>query len=444
MRIALFLLMLTLSAVGQAADAPQVRVQLEQTGPIYVGQSLRLNVTVLVPNYFLSALQFPLFDLPGAVVTMPDEGAANLNETIDGVTYAGIRRSYVIVPQRDGNFVLPPVQITFQYAAVPGQSSPGSVTLPPEKIDVLAPPGAKSGQGAVAVASMTIKQQVEGLAKTMHVGDAITRTIEIDADQTQSMMIPPPSFTAPEGVHLYKRDPQLTDLKGDRGQFEGGRRVDVVTYRFDRPGHYLLPKVSVSWFDPGTQKTQLAEAPEIQVTVVASAQQTAIAPPPPSQTLPLPENPTTDWQRWLVPTAVVLGVLVVAWRVRRWPAKARGFLMAQRAAQRETEGAYFERLFAACRANDPARSYAALAAWVQRTGATSIRDYVQATTDEELQRRVAELERYLYSSCAPLSATWTGAPLATALQRTRQSFARQHVRHLTRHHLSALNPPRVG
>jgi len=200
MRAALLLLLLALPAAVWGADEPQVRVELEQTGPIYVGQSLRLNVTVLVPNYFLSAPQFPLFDLPGAVVTMPGGGSANLNEKIDGVTYAGIKRTYLIVPQQAGTLVLPPAEISFQYAAVPGQSSPGSVKLPPEKIDVLLPPGAKTAQGGVAVAPMTIKQQVEGLTKPMHVGDAITRTIEIDADHTQSMMIRPSSFTAPAGA----------------------------------------------------------------------------------------------------------------------------------------------------------------------------------------------------------------------------------------------------
>lgn len=437
MRTALLLLLLTLPAAVLAADEPQVRVELEQKGPIYVGQSLRLNVTVLVPNYFLSAPQFPLFDLPGAVVTMPGEGSANLNEKIDGVTYAGIKRTYLIVPQQAGTLALPPVEISFQYAAVPGQSSPGSVKLPPEKIDVLLPPGATAAQGNVAVAPMTIKQQVEGLTKPMHVGDAITRTIEIDADHTQSMMIPPPSFTAPSGVRIDKKDPQLTDLTGNQGQFEGGRRIDVVTYRFEQPGNYTLPKVSVSWFDPGTQRTQQAEAPEIQVTVVASAApKDAIAPQLPAQAALPPEAPT-DWQRWILPAAALLGILVIAWLVRRWPARIRGFVAAKREARHESEGAYFERLLEACRANDPARSYAALAAWAQRTGAASIGDYVRVATDDALAKQVTQLEQHLYA-CATSAGQWSGNVLASALEMVRRS-SRQHQRK-PRRWLSALNP----
>jgi hypothetical protein len=434
MRAALVLLALIVAAAALAADAPQVRVRIEQSGPIYVGQSLRVDVTVLVPNFFMSSPEFPLFDLPGALVTMPGEGAVNVNETINGVTYAGIQRTYVIVPQREGTFVLPPAQITFQYAAVPGQPSPGSVTLPPQKFDVLLPPGAKTAQGALPVARVTIKQQVEGLTKPLHVGDAITRTVEIFAEHTQSMMIPPPTFAAPAGARVYRKEPQLTDVKDEQGQFLGGRRVDAATYLFDRPGTYTLPAISESWFDPSANRTQRAEAPEIQVSVVRSSKPaTALAPEP------APEKPI-DWLRWgATASAVILGILAISWLIRRWAGRVRAFLVASRAARRESEAAYFARLLAACRSNDAAGSYASLDRWVRRAGSASIGDYLQAADDGELRKQVTALERCLYS-CAPQSDTWTGIPLATALEQTRQSLARQHVHRSARHRLSLLNP----
>jgi hypothetical protein len=441
MRVARALLALALPAAALAAHAPQVRVRIEQSGPIYVGQSLRIDVTVLVPNFFMSSPQFPLFDLPGAVVTMPGEGAVNVSETISGVTYAGIQRSYVIIPQRDGRFVLPPARITFQYAAVPGQPSPGSVTLPPQKFDVLLPPGAKTPQGALPVARVTIDQQVAGLTKPLHVGDAITRRVEIFADHTQSMMIPPPSFAAPAGVRVYRKDPQLADVTDERGQFLGGRRVDVATYLFDRPGTYTLPEISVSWFDPRANRAQLARAPDIQVSVAPNPQaKAAIAPEPP--VAPAPEK-SIDWRRWLPPaSATILAAFAIFWLTRRWAKRVRTFLATARAARRESEAAYFSRVLAACHANDPARSYAALGRWAWRADRASIGDYLRAADDDELCQRVTELEHRLYS-CAPLSARWAGTPLATALKRTRRSFARRQVRHSARHRLSMLNPPRA-
>jgi hypothetical protein len=437
MRAVLVLLALVGPVAALTADAPQVRVRIEQSGPIYVGQSLRLDVTVLVPNFFMSSPQFPLFDLQGAVVTMPGEGAVNTSETINGITYAGIQRSYVIVPQREGAFTLPPARITFQYAAVPGQPSPGSVTLPPQSFDARLPAGAETPEGALPVARVTIKQQVEGLTKPLHVGDAITRTVEIFADHTQSMMIPPPSFTAPAGVRVYRKDPQVSDVTDDQGHFLGGRRVDAATYLFDRPGAYTLPAISERWFDPGTNGAQRAEAAEIQVSVVPGPRPEAtIAPEPPPAVTALRKS--VDWRRWLAPaSAAILGVLVVAWLIRRWAEGVRAFLAASRAARRESEGAYFSRLLGACRSNDPTRSYAALGGWVRHTGTASIGSYVQAAADDELRKQVTELERCLYS-CATYSGQWTGAALATALERTRRSFVR--LRRQPRRRLSALNP----
>src|SRR5262249_36486450 len=103
-----------LIAPGGAAAAaqPRARARIAPKGEVLVGEQLRLDVTVLVPNYFLSAPQFPTFDIADAVVTLIDENALNTSETIGGDTFAGIRRSYAITPQRGGDFVLPPAEIT--------------------------------------------------------------------------------------------------------------------------------------------------------------------------------------------------------------------------------------------------------------------------------------------------------------------------------------------
>jgi hypothetical protein len=436
-RAAAVLLALVAPAAALAADTPRVRVQIEQTGPVYVGQSLRVDVTVLVPNFFMSSPQFPIFDLPGAVVTMPGGGAVNVSETIGGTTYAGIRRAYVIVPQREGTFVLPPARITFQYAAVPGQPSPGSVTLPPQKFTVRLPPGARTTQGALPVARITIQQQVQGLTRPLHVGDALTRRIEIFADHTQSMMIPPPSFEAPSGVRVYRKDPQLTDVTDEQGQFQGGRRVDVATYLFARAGSYTLPAISESWFDPSANRTQLAEVPQIQVSVVASPQaEPAIAPEPPPATPP--PRKSIDWRRWLVPVSTaLLGILAISWLIHRWAGRFRALRAARRAARRESEGACFSHLMVACRSNDPVRSYALLGSWVRRTGRASIGSYVEAADVDELQKQVTELERRLYSGAGE-SGRWNGAALATALVEARRSLLARGRRPARR--LCALNP----
>jgi len=81
--------------------------------------------------------------------------------------------------------------------------------------------------------------------------------------------------------------------------------------------------------------------------------------PPATKT---PIKPKIDWQRWLPALAALLVIIAIAWLARRWPGRVRAVSNHRRAVRHESEEAYFSRLLAACRSNDAAPSYAALAA----------------------------------------------------------------------------------
>src|SRR5262249_13361829 len=229
MRALVLIALLLATSAAYAADEPRIRAEIMTKEPFLVGQQIRVDVTVLVPNYFLSSPQFPTFDIPDAVVILLDENAVNSSETIDGGSYAGIRKGYAITPQRDGEFVLPPAAITFNYAAEPGKPPvAGTVALPPLRFTVRRPAGAPATGPLVAKGEIT--PTLDRDPKDLKAGDALTRTVETIAANTQAMMIPPPTFAAPAGVRLYQHDPALSDVTTDRGGFVGGRRTDRVTY----------------------------------------------------------------------------------------------------------------------------------------------------------------------------------------------------------------------
>jgi BatD DUF11 like domain len=192
--------LLLVMSLAPAAAQPRVRVEIDAKDPVLVGQQVRVNVTVLAPNFFLSPPQFPTFDIPGAIVTLLDENALNNTETINGDIYAGIRRTYAITPRRPGTFTLPPARITFRYAAEPGK--PGvdaAVALPPQTFTARPAAGAPATATPALVAKVVVTQTLDGDPRAMKVGDALTRTLETFAPNTQAMMIPPLTFQAPEG-----------------------------------------------------------------------------------------------------------------------------------------------------------------------------------------------------------------------------------------------------
>ena len=303
--------------IASIVDAqPVVRVTVRPEGRHLVGQQVQIDVQVLVPNFFMSAVQFPAIDIPGAVVTMPDETGLNLTETIKGESYAGIQKTYVFVAQTAGKYTLPPVAITFSYALEPGKPTNARVNLPPTVIEVEWPAGkAPPTDGSSALVSrITIDQTLDRDPATLHVGEALARTVATTAAGTQAMFIPPPDFTAPDGVRVYRKDPVLSDEREDRVGLVAGHRTDRVTYTFDAPGSYQLPAIEVKWFTAQANREETARADAVNVTVAAAVASAAIAPEPPPP--PVPDEPANRFRLPVLATLAVVALLLVVWALR--------------------------------------------------------------------------------------------------------------------------------
>lgn len=371
-RCLVILLLILATTAGLQAAEPLVRVEILTKPPIVPGQQVQIQVDVLAPNFFLSPPKFPLFDLPNAVVILPDERATNLVETINGESYAGIRRSYVVTPQAAGDFTLPPAGITFTYAAVPGQPGvQGSVALPPQKFTVA---GAPAGSGAAAQ-QIGVTQDLDRDPKSLKAGDTLVRTVTVTAQGLQAMMIPVPDFTAPPGVRLYPHDPVLTD-KPDQAQGTiGGTRVDRVTYGFETAGSYRLPAIEIAWYDPRTQKNEVAQAPEIAVTVAQAAGFTP-AIKPPEVIEPAPREPVDLWLlAWGAAGVVALACL--AWLVPRLWRSIGAWRKARRLRYEQSEVYSFQQFSNACRGGDGGAVYAALQSWAGRAKVAPLREWLK-------------------------------------------------------------------
>lgn len=327
-----------LSTQGPALSAdPLARAALQSQGTLYAGQQILVDVDVLVPNYFLQSPQFPAIDIPGAIVTLDDGRALNLNETIDGTPYSGIRRTYIIVPQAAGDFTLPPVPITFGYAAVPPQATRGEVTFPPLRFTVRSAPGTAGDSPGIVAAKVSVSQELDQDPAQLKAGDTMVRTVTVRAEGLRAMMIPEPDFTAPQGVRLYRQDPSLSEETDRNGQSIAGLRKDVASYLFQDAGNYVLPAVTVSWFDPASAKTQSATAPAVSVTVsAAAALSPALAPPAPE-----PQRDAFDWLHLALIGGIVLLTASSLWVAANGLSRLEAWWQERRSRERQSEPAFF-------------------------------------------------------------------------------------------------------
>ncbi|SPR96515.1 BatD family protein [Cupriavidus taiwanensis] len=412
--------------LARAAAEPIVRVEVDARQPVLVGQQVGIDVTILAPNYFLSAPEFPSLAVPGAVVTLPDARAVNSTETIDGVLYAGIRKTYAFTAEQDGEFRLPATTIPVTYAGDDGAPREGSVTLPATTIRAgtgrgsTAPTGT-AGRRLLPVARLSVTQTLDhnpdrGVVR-LHAGDALVRTVTTFAPQTQAMMIVPPHADPPRGVRMFRADARLSDQARD-APGPGGTRVDTLTYVFERPGTYTLPAVTADWVDPATRQPSRSEAPAVKVEVAAARNGGALSPGGPSAGA-LPGEGGLPWRTLLWAAGALLGAAALAllWRRLR-PRLAR--LQQRRAERRRARAEGAEARLAAtlraCRAGDAAAASQALGGWTRAAHGTTPAAWAEAAGDAALADAVTGLQRHLYGA-APDPSAWDGNPLAQALGR---------------------------
>jgi hypothetical protein len=271
-------LALLCAAAALADEAPQllVRAHLEPAGPVVAGSEVKLVVDCLTTTWFTEAPDWPLFEVPGAIVSLPDEQAENLGETIDGVKWFGVRRAYRIVPQTAKTFDIPSFAITVQ----PGQmNGPAKLMTPALKLVATVPAGAEGMTTFFPTQKLTATQKIDPSPAHLRVGDEVTRTITQTAAGTQSMLIPPVSFGDIAGLTRYPRDATTHDVVQDRAGMVAGERTDTVTYRVDRSGTYSLPAVKIEWWNTSAQRKETIALPAVTLHAVAASEKPLFAIP---------------------------------------------------------------------------------------------------------------------------------------------------------------------
>lgn len=411
-----------IAAAGPALSAdPLARAALQSEGTLYAGQQILIDVDVLVPNYFLQPPQFPAIDLPGAIVTLDDGRALNLNETIDGTAYSGIRRTYIVTAQSSGDFTLPPAVITFGYAAVPPQATRGEVTLPPLRFTVREAPADAGERPGVVAAKVSISQELDRDPAALKAGDTLVRTIAVRAVGLRAMMIPEPDFSAPDGVRLYRQDPALSEETDRNGQSIAGIRKDVASYLFREPGTYVLPAVALSWFDPASAATQSASAPAVNVTVAAAASHSPAIAPPAAE----PQRPPFDWLRLTVIGGGVLLTALVLWAAANGLSRLEAWWQERRSKERQSEPAFFRQVEQACRSGSDEAIARALDAWSRKAAVMPLEFWLERFADAETQQVYRARQGRLYGLAKASSAPVRGDLLLPGLKKARKIWLTQ-------------------
>ncbi|QLG93407.1 BatD family protein [Pseudomonas yamanorum] len=267
---ALCTLLLGLS-VWAAEPQLKVQAQLVPGSNVVVGEQLQLQVDVLTDTWFTAAATLPALQLPGARVQAPDGESEHLNPVIDGQTFYGMRYRYRITPDVAQSFNVPALTISAQ----PGQASaPLKAQTVPLSFQATRPPGFAAGEVVLVAQGLRLTQAITPSATPLNVGDSLTRTLTLQADNTPGLSLPAPLQAEVKGLRRYPQSPTISNLDDGRGNISGGQRIDRQVYRVEHVGHYQLPAIRVKWWDSRSHRLQVAQLPAVSLQALATSSYT--------------------------------------------------------------------------------------------------------------------------------------------------------------------------
>jgi hypothetical protein len=270
----------------------QLHTRVETPGGIVPGQRVTLALEVAVDTWFGGGTRIRLPEVPGLVILQTEQFANNASERREGRSWVVQRWHLDVYPQRAGQFNIPPLSLQLQVNNGTGNTVSGTIDAPGTSLDVVLPPDLADLDAWVAAPDYTARQTFDKDPSALQVGDAIERSIELEASEVLAMMLPAISANEQDGLRAYPLPPALEN-RNNRG-VSTASRIQRISYVAERPGQYTLPALDFHWWDTTSNSLKLVSLPATAIVVSGAAEATEATPWP--------------WRAWLTLCLTGLGI----------------------------------------------------------------------------------------------------------------------------------------
>lgn len=431
-RVAIFLaILLTFALSGLALAEPSpafVKEELVQSKKIWPGQRLTLYIKLYTTTSFSGSTRFELPQVSGMLTMENEDHPLVGTEEVEGLPYIFKRHEIDLFPLRSGRLTLPAFTVVFGFRGENGKLVEQSFSTQPLQFKVLEIPGAASQKPIITTVNLQVKDQwipEPGIAK---VGDALTRTITMTADDLPGMAFPPLALKKIDGLGFYTKPPQVQDQR-QRGQFTGSR-TETITYICTEKGRFTLPGSAIWWWNPQTETLQKISLKAVTFEVVANPFLQKESPAGRTRA----DASAFPW-RWtalfLLLSALVFGLFFI-YRAKKRPHDAK---------TEDREKELFMKFQKAAATHDAAATMQALIGWLDQSkiskSPATLERFCTLAGDPELKKQIAALETSLYAT--KHDRQWSGDLLAAAVGQARKNLKKQPS-HTDQPTLPELNP----
>lgn len=354
-------------------------------------------------------LNGPQLVLPNADVQAFDQ--QNFQRVDNGIARQVVVLKYSVFAKQAGELTIPVMTYTGLENArrslfgangtqVIARSKPINITVKDAPIS--------NGQQWFPAQDVSIKSTWSGDISTLKVGEPITRTVTITAKAQLASAIPPleqPPLVA--DLKSYRDQPQLDTAKSTQGFVS--TRIESEAIVANQAGAYVLPEISLSWWNTNTKKwqTSVIEAQTLNVSGVAETVDNSAdridANTPIVESNPSGDStPNTLWQ--LVSAGLAIIVLIQFYLLIRKPAPNPKPASTEK--KNQSEKACWSALQRALKSNNGHEIRSALLDWgrvmLNTQNPLSLDALAQAgvragCVEEDLQPALTSLDRHLFA-----------------------------------------------
>lgn len=239
---------------------------------IFVQEQLLFTIRLY---YTINGIRNPIFtdlEMPDTVIQMI--GTPNQYEKlVDGVRYGVYEKQYALFPQRSGTLEIP--DIMFRGEVTDGSSNyvfrnlnTRTITSYAEghTIEVREKPANYPADAVWLPASdINIRERWDNDFSNVRVGDAVTRTIEIEANGLDGAALPPLVLPTITSVNTYPEQPEIS--RSYVGGNIVGNRIQTSSLVVTEVGTIRVPGVTLPWFDIDTEEVKYATIEDTAIRV---------------------------------------------------------------------------------------------------------------------------------------------------------------------------------
>ncbi len=235
------------------------------TKKVFKQQPIKASVTVYTSTWFTDSPDFGSININNSFV-LPFKRTVSGIQYVDNKKYATLEFFYLIFPYESGSLTIPELEISIStplegdYKGVKRQ-----LKTKPVVIEVTDQPDGFKGSDWFVAKDAYISDSWNTQLNKVQVGDVIERTITVRALGTLPAFIPDIELNENNWSTIYPREPQLKDTRTRTDA--NGVRTESFRYLVEKEGEFIIPAVSVSWWNPYLNKQYSRSTKEQKIDV---------------------------------------------------------------------------------------------------------------------------------------------------------------------------------